>query len=300
MALLFFGYSVEFVAFFSLNLEGVARSFWFHIHGAMTYFFLLFVSLLLNYVLFLLDDLLEKIKTITSKHTQSSVKKSLLQFEIIHEFAGEVEKTFGPILTFTMVFTIILLISKVAVYYFHCVKIVTNFQFAELQHCVVIQTRFKYKFQYQSFELSNDLANCVCFNDFIAKAVPRNRSKSQFTYIWWKINLQDARLVNHWFLSSRLRQQFLKSRKCSSEEKVTKMYIRNSFLLKIQRSTGFLSFVEWNLLNLDQTIVEDKIVQNIPTEQCIGVGISHCGLLVLFRSSPIWILFIKMLGTTCA
>lgn len=125
VTLLFVCYAVEFVAFFSPNLHGLIRSFWFHIHGTMTFLFVLFVSLILNFILLLLNDLLEKLKNISKKSTKKFVTKALLQFEAIHELSAAVENIFGPVLTFILCFTITLLISKVK----YCLKYTSKEQF---------------------------------------------------------------------------------------------------------------------------------------------------------------------------
>lgn len=130
ITLLLVCYSVEFAAFFSPSFQELARSFWFHIHGAMTYFFVLFVSLILKFILFLLDNLFEKVKRISNNQTRHCVNKILLEFEIIQGFTAEVENIFGFILTFVMFCTMILMISKV-ILNFYDIKgcIFTNFVF---------------------------------------------------------------------------------------------------------------------------------------------------------------------------
>lgn len=172
VALLLFCYAVEFAAFFSLNLHGLTRSAWFHIHGAIIYLFTLFVSLILEFILCLLDDLLEKIKNISKSSARKFVGKVLLQFEIIHEFLAAIDTIFGPVLTIILFFTMIILISKVTgIFHVHSINKLSS---TELQHCFVIRTRFENHFCYQNCKLSHVYADCVCFDDFFSETMPTN------------------------------------------------------------------------------------------------------------------------------
>lgn len=106
---------IEFTAFFSPNLDGLVRSIWFHIHGAMTYYFLLFVCLIFNFILVILDDLLKDVESTPKNLDRSFLNQILIKFEIAQKLVNRVEKIFGPILTFVMFFTMVLLVSKVKV-----------------------------------------------------------------------------------------------------------------------------------------------------------------------------------------